>query len=97
MRTALFGDPQQLSSLLDSGLDPNSRTGNGTTILMAAAPDVEKVRLLLARGADVKAKPNSNHDALTIAAAYRDTAGSIQTFLAAGATAEPPDGVRVRK
>src|SRR5262249_13326179 len=55
MRTVLFGIPQQLSSLLDSGLDPNSRTSNGTTVLMAAAPDVEKVRLLLARGADAKA------------------------------------------
>jgi len=97
MRTALFGDPQQLSSLMDSGLDPNSRTVNGTTVLMAAAPDVEKVRLLLARGADAKARPGSGHDALTIAAAYRGTAGSIQTLLAAGAAADPPDGVRVRK
>ena len=35
-------------------------------------------------------------DALTIAATYRNTAGSIQALLDAGAAAQPPEGVRVR-
>jgi ankyrin repeat protein len=96
MRTALFGTPQQLVSLLEAGLDPNSRTPNGTTILMAAAPEVEKVRLLLARGAHARDRASSGQDALTIAAAYRGSAASIQALLDAGADAEPPESTRVR-
>src|SRR5262249_40540610 len=49
--TALFGSPAQLAELLDQGLDPNSKTRNGATILMMAAHDVQKVRTLLAHGA----------------------------------------------
>ncbi len=37
--TALFGTPRQLAALLDAGLNPNSVTSRGTTLLMMAAPD----------------------------------------------------------
>jgi hypothetical protein len=96
-RTVLFGTLPQLTALLDGGLDPNSKTKNGTTLLMMAAPDVEKVRLLVARGADVNVRGASGHDALTIAAAYRGTAPSLQALIDAGAALQAPDGVRVRK
>jgi ankyrin repeat protein len=96
LRTALFGTSSQLASLLDSGLDPNSKTKSGTTILMAAAADADKVRLLLARRADVKARASSGVDALTIGAAYRGTTASLQLLLDAGVDVQPPDGVRVR-
>jgi ankyrin repeat protein len=96
MTAALFGTPSQLAALLDRGLDPNSRTANGTTVLMAAAADAEKVRLLLARGADARSRTPSGGDALTVAAAYRGTARSLQALLDAGADPEPPEGVRVR-
>jgi ankyrin repeat protein len=96
LRTALFGSVQQLADLLSTGLDPNSKTKNGTTVLMAAAADAEKVRLLISRGADVKARASSGADALTIAAAYRGTAASLQLLIDAGAPLEPPEGVRVR-
>jgi len=78
-RSALFGSARELTALLDKGLDPNSRTAKGTTLLMMAATDAEKVRLLLARGA----KPSD--DALTIAAASRGTAPAIKLLLEAGA------------
>jgi ankyrin repeat protein len=81
-RTALFGTPQELSALLDKGLDPNSRTEKGTTLLMMAATDAEKVRLLLARGAD------ASYGALTVAAASRGTAAVIKLLLDAGVAAE---------
>ncbi len=70
IRTALFGSPKQLA-----GLDPNSRTDRGTTLLMMVAPDAEKVKLLLSRGAKVTAK------AVTIAASWRGTAASLRLLL----------------
>jgi hypothetical protein len=51
LKTALFGTAKQFAALLDNGLDPNSTTKNGTTVLMAAATDPEKIRVLLAHGA----------------------------------------------
>jgi len=96
LSTALFGSEAQLAALLDAGLDPNSKTSEGTTVLMAASADADKVRLLLARGADAKMRASSGVDALTVAAAYRRTAASIQALLDAGADAEPPEGSRLR-
>ncbi len=72
---ALFGKADDI--------DPNGITDGGTTVLMMAAPDAEKVKRLLARGA--KADPR----AVTIAAAYRGTAASIQLLLDAGAGIPP--------
>ncbi len=90
-RTTLFGTPQQLSALLDSGLDPNSATAKGTTLLMMAARDAEKVKLLLARGA------TPDIETLTIAAAYRNSAPAIRLLLDAKVDPNPPRGVRVKK
>jgi ankyrin repeat protein len=75
IRTALFGSSKELSELLDAGLDPNSKTDRGTTELMMAAPDAEKVRLLLSHGAKVTAKT------VTIAASWRGTAASLRLLL----------------
>ena len=93
IRTALFGTVAELKGLLDSGLDPNIKTANGTTLLMFAVHDVAKVRLLLARGADAKARSMSGTDALTVAAAYRGTRDSLQLMLDAGAPPQAPEGV----
>ena len=96
LRTALFGSVNELRALIDGGLDPNTKTEKGTTLLMAAVLDPEKVRLLIARGANVKARGASGADALTVAASYRGTGASIQLLLDAGAEPEPPKEVRVR-
>jgi ankyrin repeat protein len=95
-RTALFGPPRELERLLSSGLDANSKTSNGTTLLMMSAHDSEKVRLLLTHGADVKTRSSSAADALTVASTYRGTAAAIQFLLDGGAEAQPPEGVRPR-
>ena len=51
-RTALAPAPQ-LAHLLDNGLEPNSKTTNGTTLLIVATPDAAKIRLVLTRGAEL--------------------------------------------
>ena len=55
---------------------------------MMAAPDAEKVRLLVARGADVKSRGAAGTDALTIAAAHYGTSTSLRALLDAGAEAQ---------
>jgi len=90
-RTALFGTATELKSLLDAGLDPNSRTERGSTPLMMAAPDADKVRLLITRGADVKRRGAAATDALTIAAAHYGTSASLHALLDAGAEAQPSE------
>jgi ankyrin repeat protein len=97
VQTALFGTTEQLAAQLDNGLDPNSHTEGGTTLLMMAAPDPAKVSLVLARGANAKTRAPSGCDALTVAAAYRGTAKSLQLLLNAGAETQAPQGTRVRQ
>jgi len=97
VRPALFGTARELGALLDSGLDPNSRTDNGTTVLMMAAPDADKVRLLVSRGADVKARAGSGSDALTIASAHHASTASLRALLDGGAPPQAPAGVRQRR
>jgi ankyrin repeat protein len=97
----LFGSVAELKARLDAGLDPNAKTKGGTTLLMHAAPDADKVRLLLSRGADVKARApsagnNLGADALTIAAAYRGASASAELLLKAGAEVNLPAGKRAR-
>ena len=98
MRLSLFGSASELQALLNAGLDPNSTTDSGTTPLMAAAADAEKVRLLLLRGAKAtqRAREGAGVDALTVASTYRGTAASIRALLDAGASAVPPRDVRLR-
>ena len=97
LRTALFGTAGDLAALLDRGLAPNSATAGGTTVLMAAAPEADKVRLLLARGADARTRAESGADAVTAAATAPGTAAAIRLLLDAGADAAPPADVRVRR
>jgi ankyrin repeat protein len=97
LRTVLFAPAPDLDAALDAGLDPNSRTAGGTTLLMAAALDGDKTRALLARGADPHVRGKLGIDALTIAASHVGTSGSVRALLDAGAEPQAPDGVRVRR
>jgi ankyrin repeat protein len=87
-RTALFGTDIQLASTVD--LNVNTTTALGTSLLMAAADDTEKVEVLLAKGADAHYRAPSGHDAATVASSYRGSAASIRLLLDAGADVEPP-------
>src|SRR5262245_22682043 len=96
IRTALFGHAQAPAANPDRGLDPASKTEAGTTLLMMAAADEDKVRLLLARGLNPKQRATSGVDALTIAAAQFGTSPAIKLLLDAGAETHAPEGVRAR-
>jgi ankyrin repeat protein len=93
----LFGSVADVRRLLDGGLSANSATkSGGTTALMMAAPDVEKTRLLLDRGADVNARARSRFSALMVAAQYQDADAAINLLLDRGAqVTTPADGAPV--
>ena len=91
VETALFGSVADLRRLLDQGLNPDSATrSGGTTLLMAAAPDAEKMKLLLDRGASVNARARSRFSALMVAAQYQDSSAAINLLLDRGAQVGPP-------
>lgn len=94
---ALFGTAAELRTLLDSGVSPASQTEGGTTMLMMAAADADKVRLLIARGVDAKTRAATGADALTIAASYYGSSPALAALLDAGAELEAPAGGRVRR
>jgi ankyrin repeat protein len=93
METALFGTAAELKAKLDAGLDPNSQTPEGTTLLMMAAPDAEKVELLIDHGAGVRAKARSGFTALMVATTYFGRSPSVKLLLDHGAEANPGRGV----
>jgi len=90
VETALFGTDGELKALLDGGLDPNSRTDAGTSLLMMAAGDFAKVRLLLDRGAHVNARATTGFTALMVAANAGATR-SVQALLERGAAVRVPE------
>ncbi len=93
METALFGTTAELKAQLDAGLDPNSHTPEGTSLLMMAAQDADKVKLLIDRGANVRAQTKSGFTALMVATTYFGTSESVKLLLEHGAEANPGKGV----
>jgi len=92
-RAALFGSSAGFAAIPD--LDARARSANGTSLLMAAAADADKVKLLLGKGADAKYRAPSGYDAITVAASYRGTTPAIRALLDAGADVQPPDAVKI--
>ena len=89
METALFGTAADLKAQLDAGLDPNTHTAEGTSLLMMAVTEADKVRLLVDRGADVRAKAKSGFTALMIASTCLGTSESVRLLLEHGAEVTP--------
>ncbi len=89
MATSLFGTAAELKAELDAGLDANAHTPEGTSLLMMAAKDPEKVKLLIDRGADARSKAKTGFTALMIASAYLGTSESVKLLLEHGAEVNP--------
>jgi ankyrin repeat protein len=77
----LFGDSQSVERLLKDGADPNETGPLGTTPLMWAVPDLEKVRILLAHGANVNSKSETDRTALLVASSYPGTVSLLKLLL----------------
>lgn len=92
--TALFGSATDLRRMLDRGLNVNSKTTGGVTLLMLAANDLEKVKLLLERGADANAKSKARFNALLVAATHGGTTEVVRLLLERKAEIEAPLGQR---
>ena len=82
-----------MKAKLDAGLDANSKTEEGTTLLMMAVPDAAKVKLLIDHGADVRAQAKSGYTALMVATSYLGTSASVKLLLDHSAEANPGKGV----
>jgi ankyrin repeat protein len=94
MYAAVVGSTGAMALLLDNGANANATNATGATALMWAATDIEKVRLLLARGADPKAVSKFGRTPLTIAALSEGSAGIVRLLLAAGADVRAADGFK---
>jgi len=91
VETMIFGTRDEVRKLLDGGLSANAATkSGGTTALMMAAPDVDKMTLLLDRGADVNARANTRYSALMVAAQYQEGDTAINLLLDRGAQVATP-------
>jgi ankyrin repeat protein len=90
----LFGSAAEVKRLLDGGLSANAATkSGGTTALMMAVPDLEKMTLLLDRGANVNARSETKYTALMVAAQYATHATpAVRLLLARGADASQSQG-----
>ena len=95
MEKALFGTTAEFKAQLDAGLDPNSKTPEGTTLAMMVAQDAGKLKLAIDRGADITAKAKTGFTALMVATTYPGTAESVKLLLAHGAEARPGTGVQL--
>ena len=89
MHIALTGTAAALRDALEHGLRPNAETPDGTSALMLAAPDVDKVTLLIDRGADVNHAAKSGFTPLMVALNHRGTAKVAALLIEHGAHVQP--------
>jgi ankyrin repeat protein len=89
MFAALYGDAGLVADLLKAGADPNVRNHAGASALTWALDDIEKVRLLVDRGADVNAVTDFGRVPLTLAAAQAGSIETVKLLLQRGATVNP--------
>ena len=91
MAATLFANAEMVDLLLKHGADPNRADASGATALMWAVPDVEKVRLLVARGANVNARSETERTPLLVAACFPGTVDLLRLLLDRGADLRAQD------
>ena len=92
MSATLFGDAAAVKLLLDRSADPNATNKAGATALMWAMPELAKVKLLVARGANVNARSaDLGLTPLLVAAGYPNTAEVLRVLVRRGADIKAKD------
>jgi N-acyl-D-amino-acid deacylase len=83
MLATLYSTPEIMSILLDHGADPNEKNKAGATALMWAVGDLDKVKLLVNRGAKVNAQADVNQPGYTslMMAANGPASAAVVRFL----------------
>src|SRR4029077_6419995 len=88
-----WGGRAGVRKLLGGGFDPNSATkSGGTTALMMAAPDADKMTLLIERGANVNARSETKYTALMAATQHRESTAAGRLRRAHGPAASQSQG-----
>jgi ankyrin repeat protein len=95
IRIALTGSAADLKAALANGMKANAKTARGTTALMLAARDPEKVKLLLDAGADANARADSGFTALMVASRHRANVETVRLLLKHGAKVNTDKSVKV--
>ncbi|MEP7367963.1 MAG: ankyrin repeat domain-containing protein, partial [Acidobacteriota bacterium] len=85
MHAAYLGTIEMMTALLDSGADINAANNRKATALHWAVTDAAKLKLLLARGANLEAKTVDGRTVLHLAATHPDGAARLALLLDAGA------------
>ncbi len=85
MYAAAVGSPAMMGQLITAGADVNAVTSFDATALMWCANNLEKVRILLDRGANVNAHAKSDQTPLSIAAAHDGNIEIVRLLVQKGA------------
>ncbi len=92
MVATLFADVESMEVLLRYGADPRQANGVGSTPLMWAIPNLDKVRLLIDHGADVNARTSTlERTPFLIASSYPGSAEVLGLLVAHGADIRATD------
>jgi ankyrin repeat protein len=93
MYAALYGDTRTVRYFLSHGADPNGKNANDATALIWAGGDVEKVRALVANGANVNAQSKEGRTPMHTAAAQDGAFEAVKLLVEKGANVNAADRV----
>jgi len=92
MYAAAYGSVDAMKTLIEAKADVNARNAFADTALLWSASDLEKVRLLLSKGAAVNAASTQGRTALLIAAAHDGSEEIVRLLMKSGADPKVKDG-----
>lgn len=85
MHAALYSDAEMMTLLIDRGAEVNVSNRDGVTALMWGAGEIDKVRLLLEKGAKVDVQTELGRSPLLIASTYTSNVEVVRLLMESGA------------